>query len=158
MPVSGTGRSYYIDFMSWIKHRSHYARQTHGAHSAPARSWKCVIGQKTRLITLPEVHCHGSTQWCVVWTVLKQERRYLNKHAVLPKKTSYNKDVTYACRGFEAVPPWTNKFFTITQNFTEIIGLGIDYLNESGDGSSCFKLQVRQRYEGGSKHNWPQWW
>ena len=86
MPVSGTGRSYYIDFMSWIKHRSHYARQTHGTHSAPARSWKCVIWQKKQQITLAGVHCNGSAQCCIVWTVLKQERRYLNKHAVLPKK------------------------------------------------------------------------
>ena len=46
----------------------------------------CNLIKKTRLITLPDVHCHRSAQWCVVWTVLKQERRYLNKHAVSPKK------------------------------------------------------------------------
>ena len=37
-------------------------------------------------ITLAGVHCNGSAQCCIVWTVLKQERRYLNKHAVSPKK------------------------------------------------------------------------
>ena len=46
----------------------------------------CVIWQKTPLISLPGVHCHGSVQCCKVWTVLKQEIHYLNKHAVLPKK------------------------------------------------------------------------